>query len=129
SLLPGTIRDNLLLASPQATDDQLAHALHIAAADFVFDLPLGLDTSCDEAGGGLSEGQAQRIAIARALLRKGSIMLLDEFNSALDTATAATLMERLTRHCPTSTIIIIAHHRSAIAPYCTTILPIHPDNQ
>lgn len=127
SLLPGTIRDNLLLASPQATDQQLAHALHIAAADFVFDLPLGLDTSCDEAGGGLSEGQAQRIAIARALLRKGSILLLDEFNSALDTDTAATLMSRLAKHCSTSTIIIIAHHRSAIAPFCTDILPIRPD--
>ena len=128
SLLPGSIRDNLLLASPDATDSQLAHALHIAAADFVFDLPMGLDTSCDEAGGGLSEGQAQRIAIARALLRDGSILLLDEFNSALDADTAATLMSRLDRHCPDSTIIIIAHHRSAIAPYCTTILPIRPDN-
>ena len=128
SLLPGSIRDNLLLASPDATDSQLAHALHIAAADFVFDLPKGLDTSCDEAGGGLSEGQAQRIAIARALLRDGSILLLDEFNSALDADTAATLMSRLDRHCPDSTIIIIAHHRSAIAPYCTTILPIRPDN-
>ncbi|MDE6396206.1 MAG: ABC transporter ATP-binding protein/permease [Muribaculaceae bacterium] len=126
SLLPGTIRDNLLLASPGATDDELARALHIAAADFVFDLPLGLDTSCDEAGGGLSEGQAQRIAIARALLRDGSILLLDEFNSALDTDTAATLMRRLARHCPDSTIIIIAHHHSAIAPYCTDILPIRP---
>ncbi|MDE6309094.1 MAG: ABC transporter ATP-binding protein/permease [Muribaculaceae bacterium] len=124
SLLPGTVRDNLLLASPQATDQQLAQALHIAVADFVFDLPQGLDTSCDEAGGGLSEGQAQRIAIARALLRPGSIMLLDEFNSALDADTAATLMQRLAAHCTNSTIIIIAHHQSAIAPYCDTILPI-----
>ncbi len=126
SLLPGTIRENLLLAAPGATDRQLAEALRAAAADFVFTLPQGLDTSCDEAGGGLSEGQAQRVAIARALLRPGSIMLLDEFNSALDTATAATLMERLSRHCPDSTIIIIAHHHSAIAPHCDTILPIHP---
>lgn len=124
SLLPGTIRDNLLLASPQATDEQLVRALHIAAADFVFNLPLGLDTSCDEAGGGLSEGQAQRIAIARALLRPGSILLLDEFNSALDTATAATLMQRLSQHCPDSTILIIAHHQSAIAPYCDDVLRI-----
>lgn len=122
SLLQGTIRDNLLLASPKATDGQLAEALHIAAADFVFNLPLGLDTSCDEAGGGLSEGQAQRIAIARALLRPGSILLLDEFNSALDTDTADTLMRRLSQNCPDATIIIIAHHQSAIAPYCDTIL-------
>lgn len=126
SLLHGSIRDNLLLAAPGATQEQLGEALHTAAADFVFDLPLGLETSCDEAGGGLSEGQAQRIAIARALLRPGSILLLDEFNSALDTATAATLMERLSRSCSDSTIIIIAHHRSAIAPYCDAILPINP---
>ena len=125
SLLPGTIRDNLLLADPEATESRMAQALHTAAADFVFTLPLGLDTSCDEAGGGLSEGQAQRIAIARALLRPGSILVLDEFNSALDAATAATLMERLAQSCSTSTIIIIAHHQSAIAPYCDTILPIH----
>ncbi len=124
SLLPGTIRDNLLLAAPQATDEQLAEVLHVAAADFVFDLPQGLDTSCDEAGGGLSEGQAQRVAIARALLRPGSIMLLDEFNSALDADTAATLMQRLSAHCPNSTIIIISHHHSAIAPYCPTVLSL-----
>lgn len=124
SLLHGTIRDNLRLASPQASDEQLAEVLHIAAADFVFDLPLGLDTSCDEAGGGLSEGQAQRIAIARALLRPGSILLLDEFNSALDADTAATLMQRLSRSCPDSTIIIIAHHRTVIAPYCDAVLEI-----
>ena len=124
SLLPGTIRDNLLLAAPDATDEQLAEALHTAAADFVDTLPLGLDTACDEAGGGLSEGQAQRIAIARALLRPGAILLLDEFNSALDSATATTLMERLAHSRPDATIIIIAHHHTVIAPYCDTILPI-----
>lgn len=125
SLLHGTIRDNLHLAAPHATDAQLEKALHIAAADFVHDLPQGLDTSCDEAGGGLSEGQAQRIAIARALLRPGSILLLDEFNSALDTDTAATLMHRLSESCPDSTVIIIAHHKSVIAPYCDDVLHIN----
>ncbi len=124
SLLHGSIRHNLLLADPRATDDDLARVLHIAAADFVFTLPAGLDTSCDEAGGGLSEGQAQRIAIARALLRPGSVMLLDEFNSALDADTAATLMQRLSDHCPNSTLIIIAHHHSAIASYCPEQLVI-----
>lgn len=122
SLLSGTIRSNLLLAAPEATDEQLAHVLHVAAADFVFDLPAGLDTLCDETGSGLSEGQAQRIAIARALLRPGSVLLLDEFNSALDSATAATLMERLSAHRPDSTVIIIAHHQSVVAPYCTATL-------
>lgn len=124
SLLPGSIRDNLLLAAPDASDERLAEVLHIAAADFVFTLPQRLDTSCDEAGGGLSEGQAQRVAIARALLRPGAIMLLDEFNSALDVDTAATLMRRLSESCPDATIIIIAHHQSAIAPYCDAVLPI-----
>lgn len=124
SLFHGSIRDNLLLASPQATDDQMAKALHTAVADFVFDLPQGLDTSCDEAGGGLSEGQAQRIAIARSLLRPGSILLLDEFNSALDAATAATLMKRISQSYPDSTIIVIAHHHSEISPFCDAVLRI-----
>ena len=70
-------------------------ALHNAAADFTQELPLGLDTVCGESGTGLSEGQAQRIAIARGLLRGGRIMLLDEPASALDNATEAILMERL----------------------------------
>ncbi|MDE6514230.1 MAG: ABC transporter ATP-binding protein/permease, partial [Muribaculaceae bacterium] len=118
SLLPGSVRQNLLLAAPGASDRELARALHVAAADFVFDLPQGLDTPCDETGSGLSEGQAQRIAIARALLRPGSILILDEFNSALDSDTAATLMQRLSAGFPDATIIIIAHHRTAIAPYC-----------
>lgn len=71
SLLSGTIRDNLLLGNPHATEAQLRKALHTAVADFVYDLPLGLDTPCGESGAGLSEGQAQRIAIARGLLLEG----------------------------------------------------------
>lgn len=66
----------------------ICHVLLVASSvGFVFDLPFGMDTQCFEAGGGLSEGQAQRIAIARALLRPGSILLLDEFSSALDAET------------------------------------------
>ncbi len=126
SLLQGTIRQNLLLAAPEATDSDLAEVLHLAAADFVFALPRGLDTPCHEAGAGLSEGQAQRIAIARALLRPGSIMLLDEFNSALDSATAATLMERIAADRPDATIIVIAHHHTPPAPHITSRLEIHP---
>lgn len=124
SLLHGTVRDNLLLADPRATDDRLARALHTAAADFVFDLPLGLDTPCDETGAGLSEGQAQRVAIARALLRPGAVMLLDEFNSALDTDTASTLMRRLAHDRPDATVIVIAHHTSAVAPWCDHVVHI-----
>lgn len=124
TLLHGTIRDNLLLSDPEASDARLREVLHVAAADFVFELPQGLDTLCDETGGGLSEGQAQRIAIARALLRPGSVLLLDEFNSALDLATAETLMSRLAANRPHATIIIIAHHRDAVAPYCDAVLRI-----
>lgn len=121
TLFSGTIRDNLLMGNPDASEQQLAQALHTAAADFVFELPAGLDTQCFEAGAGLSEGQAQRIAIARALLRPGSILLLDEFSSALDARTETTLMERLTSRLPDHTMIFITH-REKIIDYCDSIL-------
>lgn len=74
--MSGTIRDNLRLGKLNATDEEMQAALHTSCADFVMELPQGLDTVCSEQGGGLSEGQAQRIAIARSLLRNRSIMLL-----------------------------------------------------
>ena len=121
SLFSGTIRDNLLMGNPEATEEEMNKALHTAAADFVFELPSGINTQCFEAGGGLSEGQAQRIAIARALLRPGSILLLDEFSSALDASTETILMERLTSELPDHTMIFITH-RDKIIDYCTDIL-------
>lgn len=121
SLFSGTVRDNLLMGNPEASEDQLCDVLRIAAADFVFDLPSGLDTQCFESGAGLSEGQAQRIAIARALLRPGSILLLDEFSSALDAETETSLMERLTSRLPDHTMIFITH-REKIIDYCTDVL-------
>lgn len=121
SLFSGSIRDNLLMGNPEATEQQLMDVLHIAAADFVRDLPDGLDSQCFEAGAGLSEGQAQRIAIARALLRPGSILLLDEFSSALDATTETLLMERITRNLPHHTMIFITH-RDKIIEYCTDVL-------
>ena len=121
SLFSGTVRDNLLMGNPEASEDQLCDVLRIAAADFVFDLPSGLDTQCFESGAGLSEGQAQRIAIARAHLRPGSILLLDEFSSALDAETETTLMERLTSRLPDHTMIFITH-REKIIDYCTDVL-------
>ena len=121
SLFSGTIRDNLLMGNPEATEQQMRDALHTAAADFVLELPSGMDTQCFEAGGGLSEGQAQRIAIARALLRPGSILLLDEFSSALDAETEITLMQRLTASLPDHTMIFITH-RDKIIDYCTSVV-------
>ena len=121
SLFSGTIRENLMMGNPEASEQQMRDALHIATADFVMDLPKGLDSQCFEAGGGLSEGQAQRIAIARALLRPGSILLLDEFSSALDAQTETLLMERLTSNLPTHTMIFITH-RDRIIDYCDSVL-------
>lgn len=117
SLLSGTIRENLLMAAPAASEQDIAEALHTAAADFVFDLPQGLDTTCGERACTLSEGQAQRIAIARALLRKCPILLLDEFNSSLDQATSHAIIDRLLSDRSDSTIIIIAHHFDTLAPF------------
>lgn len=121
TLFSGTIRENLLMGDPAASDEQLWKVLHIAAADFVSELSDGLDTQCFEAGAGLSEGQAQRIAIARALLRPGSILLLDEFSSALDADTESALLERLTTELPDHTMIFITH-RDRIIDFCDSVL-------
>lgn len=121
SLFSGTIRENLLMGNPDADEQQLWSALHTAAADFVRELPLGLDTPCFESGAGLSEGQAQRIAIARALLRPGSILLLDEFSSALDAETENVLMDRLCHELGGHTMIFITH-RDRIIDFCDSVL-------
>ncbi len=121
SLFSGTVRDNLLMGNPEATEEEMNAALHTAAAEFVLSMPDGLDTQCFESGAGLSEGQAQRIAIARALLRPGTVLLLDEFSSALDAETETTLMDRLTSRLPDHTMIFITH-RDKIIDYCDSTL-------
>lgn len=120
TLMSGTIRDNLRLGKLNATDEEMSEALHRSCADFVFELPAGLDTLCSERGSGLSEGQAQRIAIARALLRNRSIMLFDEATSALDPDTERQLLKNLldTRD---KTVIFITH-RLAVVDYCDQVL-------
>lgn len=123
TLMSGTIRENLLLGDPDASDEMLADALYLAAADFVADLPDGLDTLCGEKGSGLSEGQAQRICIARSLLRKGGLLLLDEPTSALDTETEELLLTRLTSNLGGRTMIIVTH-RTATADLCNSKLKI-----
>ena len=122
TLLSGTIRDNLRLGQLHATDEEMLAALHTACADFVADLPDGLDTLCTESGGGLSEGQAQRISIARALLRNRSIMLFDEATSALDPDTERQLLQNiLATHEKT---VIFITHRHAVVDYCDQTLHI-----
>ena len=117
TLMSGSLRYNLQLAKPDATDEELHEVLHRACADFVFDLPKGLDTELGERGGGLSEGQAQRIAIARGLLHGGDIFLFDEISSSLDEETERELYQRLFSSYPDKTMLIITH-RKAVVDLC-----------
>lgn len=121
TLFSGTIRDNLLLGNPDATEADMREALETACAGFVMDRPDGLDAICGELGAGLSEGQAQRIAIARALLRKGSVLLLDEATSALDMHTEQELLKNLSNREAGQTIICVTH-RPAVISYCTQVI-------
>ena len=121
TLMSGTIRYNLQLAKPDATDDELRVVLHTACADFVEELPDGLDTELGERGSGLSEGQAQRIAIARGLLRPGHILLLDEISSSLDEPTERELYRRLFAACPDKTMLFITH-RLTVTEQCDDVV-------
>ena len=120
TLMSGTIRDNLRMGRIDATDEQMLEALDMSCAGFVRSLPLGLDTQCAEQGGGLSEGQAQRIAIARALLRDRPVMIFDEATSALDPDTERQLLANILagNH---KTVIFITH-RTAVVDYCDQTL-------
>ena len=123
SLVSGTIRENLLMGDPDATEEQMRRALYIACADYVYDLPRGIDNEVTERGGGLSEGQAQRIAVARSILRPGSILILDEVTSALDEETEQEMLRRLTQSQIGKTLIFVTH-RPAIIRYCNQVLRI-----
>ncbi|MCR5709862.1 MAG: ABC transporter ATP-binding protein/permease [Bacteroidales bacterium] len=114
TLMSGTVRSNLLMADPSATEEQMEAALNDAAADFVLSLPEGLDTPCGEVGSGLSEGQAQRIAVARTLLKRGSVLILDEATSSLDADTELRMLQRLRSRCLGSHTVIFISHREAV---------------
>ena len=122
TLLSGTILDNLLMADPNADRERIDAALHIAAAAFVHSLPEGLQTICGESGSGLSEGQCQRIAIARALLQSGSVLLMDESTSSLDPATESLVLQNL-RTLSNHTIIFISH-REAVMKSADSLLEL-----
>lgn len=123
TLMSGTVRENLLLGDPEADEEDMKKALHLAAADFVYDLPDSLDTICGESGAGLSEGQSQRIAIARALLRKGGLLLLDEPTASLDSQTEQLLLERLSGSLEGRTLIIVTHRETAMS-LCRNIVKL-----
>lgn len=123
SLVSGTIRENLLMGNPKATEEDIKRALHIACAEYVLELPEGIDSPITEKGGGLSEGQAQRIAVARSILRPGSILILDEITSALDESTEKEMLKRLTQSQIGKTLIFVTH-RPAVMEYCSQVLRI-----
>ena len=123
TLLSGTIRENLLLGNPDASDEMMFHALDTAGADFVRNLPERLDTRCGEMGDGLSEGQAQRISIARALLKRSAILLLDEATSSLDSETEKRVLHNIIRNHQHQTLIFVTH-RHEVLKYCTQSLTL-----
>lgn len=113
-LLSGTLRENLTIVRPEATEAEIQQAIHVSCmADFLPSLPMGLDTVLGESGAGLSEGQAQRLAIARAVLGGAPILLLDECTSALDADTEQRVLQRI-RALPDRTCIAVTHRPAAI---------------
>lgn len=118
TLLSGTVRSNLLMSNPDATEEELKEVLQLAGADFIFTMPDGIDTHCGELGDGLSEGQAQRVAIARALLKPSPFLLLDEATSALDAETEKRVLKNIIDRYPKRTMIFVTH-RPEILKYCT----------
>ena len=122
-LLSGTLRDNLLISHPNASEEEIKRALYVSAMnEYISSLPDGLDTNLGENGAGLSEGQAQRLSLARAVLSDAPILLLDEVTSALDAKTEATVLERICA-LPDKTCIAVTHRPAALelADYKLTV--------
>lgn len=117
TLLTGTIRDNIALGKKDVSKQRIEEVVYLACAEFIFDLPEGLDTMVGESGLGLSEGQAQRIAIARALLRDSKVWLFDEATSALDHQTTKTFLDRI-KNTIDDKIVIFVTHDPSVAMEC-----------
>ncbi len=118
TLFSGTIRENIRMGKLDATEEEMIEALKMAAAyDFVMELPNGIDTEIGERGHGISEGQAQRIAIARALIKKAPFLILDEATSSLDPATELKVLKGVQELTPRPTCLLITH-RLSVLEYC-----------
>ena len=118
TLFSGTIRKNVLMGKQGATEEEIIEALKAASAyQFVCDLPDGLDTVIGERGYGISEGQAQRISIARALIKKAPFLILDEATSSLDEKTELAVLQGIRNLSPRPTCLLITHRRSVLS-YC-----------
>ncbi len=118
TLFSGTIRENIRMGKLDATEEEMIEALKMSAAyDFVMELPNGIDTVIGERGHGISEGQAQRIAIARCLIRKSPFIILDEATSSLDPETELSVLKGIQQITPRPTLVIITH-RLSVLPYC-----------
>jgi ATP-binding cassette subfamily B protein len=114
TLFSATVRENVLLGAPDATEDDLKQALAIAQAQFVYDLPDGLDTKIGEEGLSLSGGQRQRLALARAVAAKPAVLVLDDPLSALDVDTEAMVEDALRTVLKATTALIVAHRPSTV---------------
>lgn len=123
SLISGTIRSNVMLGNPIATENEIKDALLTAGADFVFSNDKGLDAPCGETGDGISEGQAQRIAIARALVSNRRILIFDEATSSLDKATEKKVLGNIIKQYRGSTLIFITH-RGEVMKYASNELQL-----
>ena len=124
TLFTGTIADNMRMVKPEATDEEIRSALEAACAwEFVERLEKGMDTEVRERGNRFSEGQKQRLSIARALLADAPVMILDEATSALDVATERRVLRRIIRREPHRTVIVAAH-RPSVFSMCSRIYKV-----